>query len=71
MVQLQDFFTSIGSLFTNLFLHPDWHNVVDVLILAILIYQVIKLVMHTRSNSLFKGIAAVLVMAWLAVRVSH
>ena len=36
------------------------------LILTVLIYQVIKLVMHTRSNSLFKGIAAVLVMAWLA-----
>lgn len=66
MAQIQDFFTSIGALFTNLFVHPDWHNVADVLILAILIYQVIKLVMHTRSNSLFKGIAAVLVMAWLA-----
>ena len=66
MVRFQEFFTSIGSLFTNLLVHPDWHNVADVLILAVLIYQVIKLVMHTRSNSLFKGIAAVLVVAWLA-----
>ena len=66
MVRIQEFLLSISSLFTNLFMHPDWHNVVDVLILAMLIYQVIKLVMHTRSNSLFKGIAAVLVMAWLA-----
>lgn len=66
MIQLQEFLLSIGSLFSNLFQHPDWRNLADVLILAILIYQVIKLVMHTRSNSLFKGIAVVLVMAWLA-----
>ena len=66
MVRIQGFLMSIGTLFTNLFEHPDWHNVADVLILAILIYQIIKLVMHTRSNSLFKGIAVVLVMAWLA-----
>ncbi|MBR7189369.1 MAG: diadenylate cyclase CdaA [Clostridia bacterium] len=66
MVQLRNFFYSIGSLFTNLFQHPDWHNVVDVLLLAVIIYQIIKLVMHTRSNSLFKGIAAILVMAWLS-----
>ena len=66
MIQFQDFLLSIGSLFSNLFQHPDWRNLADVLILALLIYQVIKLVMHTRSNSLFKGIAVVLVMAWLA-----
>ena len=66
MVRLREFLWSIGSLFTNLFVHPDWHNIVDVLILTVLVYYAIKLVMHTRSNSLFKGIAAVLVMAWLA-----
>ena len=66
LVQPRNFFYSIGSLFTNLFQHPDWHNVVDVLLLAVIIYQIIKLVMHTRSNSLFKGIAAILVMAWLS-----
>lgn len=65
-MQVQDFLSSIGALFTNLFEHPDWHNLVDVAILAILIYNVIKLVMHTRSNSLFKGIAVVLVMAWIS-----
>ena len=66
MVQIREFFFSIGALFTNLFEHPDWHNIVDVAILAVLIYNVIKLVIHTRSNSLFKGIAMVLVMAWLS-----
>ena len=66
MLQIRDFFSSLGALFTNLFVHPDWHNIVDVLILSVLIYNVIKLVIHTRSNSLFKGIAVVLVMAWLS-----
>ena len=66
MSRFDDFFQTIGSLFTNLFQHPDWRNVADVLILAVLIYQVIKLVMHTRSNSLFKGIALILLVAWAA-----
>jgi len=66
MSQIQEFLRSVGSLFTNLFEQPDWRNIVDVLILAVLIYSVIKLVMHTRSNSLLKGIAVVLVMAALA-----
>ena len=66
MAQIQSFFTSIGSLFTNLFQHPDWHNIVDVAILAVLIYNVIKLVIHTRSNSLFKGIVLLLILAWLS-----
>ena len=63
MVQFREFLTSIGALFTNLFEHPDWHNIIDVAILTLLIYNAIKLVIHTRSNSLFKGIAVVLVMA--------
>ena len=66
MSQVREFFNSIGSLFTNLFVHPDWHNVVDVAILAVLIYHIIKLVIHPRSNSLFNGIAVVLVMAGLS-----
>ena len=66
MVQFREFLTSIGALFTNLFEHPDWHNIIDVAILTLLIYNAIKLVIHTRSNSLFKGIAVVLVMAWLS-----
>ena len=66
MVQVQDFFIQSGALFSNLFQHPDWRNILDVAILTILIYNVIKLVMHTRSNSLFKGIAAILIMSWIS-----
>ncbi len=72
MTQIQEFLNSIGALFTNLFVYPDWRNIIDVAILAILIYNAIKLVVHTRSNSLFKGIAVVLLLAWLssALRIS-
>lgn len=66
MMQVREFFIQAGALFTNLFEHPDWRNIVDVIILTVLIYHVIKLVMHTRSNSLFKGIIAILLMAWVA-----
>ena len=66
MTQIQEFLNSIGDLFSNLFVYPDWRNIVDVAILSILIYNAIKLVVHTRSNSLIKGIAVVLVIAWLS-----
>ena len=66
MTHLKDILAQSGALFTNLFQYPDWRNIVDVVILTVLIYQVIKLVMHTRSSSLFKGIAAILIMAWAA-----
>lgn len=66
MVQIQAFLTSIGAVFANLFVQPDWRNLVDIAILSVLIYNVIKLVMHTRANSLFKGIAVILILAWIS-----
>ena len=66
MTQIKNILMQSAALFTNLFQYPDWRNIVDVIILTIIIYQAIKLVMHTRSNSLFKGIAAILLIAWIA-----
>ena len=66
MIHIQSMLSQVGSLFANLFVNPDWRNMVDIAILAVLIYQVIKLVMHTRANSLFKGIGLILVLAWIA-----
>ena len=66
MIQIQAFLTSIGAMFSNLFVQSDWRNLVDIAILTVLIYQVIRLVMHTRANSLFKGIALILILAWLS-----
>jgi DNA-binding LacI/PurR family transcriptional regulator len=66
LIQIQAFLTSISAMFANLFVQPDWRNLVDIAILTVLIYQVIKLVMHTRANSLFKGIALILILAWIS-----
>ncbi len=63
LVQLQAFFGQIGNLFTNLFAHPDWRNIVDIVVLTLLIYNLLKLVSYTRANSLFKGIVFVAVLA--------
>jgi len=54
------------ALFENLFLRPDWRNILDVTIIAILIYQGIKLATRTRASALFKGIAAIVIVAWTA-----
>ena len=56
----------LGGLFSNLFIHPDWRDIVDVAILTVLIYNVLKLVRYTRASSLFKGIIFILVLAVLS-----
>ena len=63
LLQMQAFFSQIGNLFTNLFAHPDWRNIVDIVVLTVLIYNILKLVSYTRANSLFKGIVFVAVLA--------
>lgn len=66
LVQVQAFFSQIGNLFSNLFVHPDWRNIVDIAILTVLIYNLLKLVRYTRANSLFKGIGFILAMALIS-----
>jgi len=63
LVQLQAALSQIWALFSNLFVHPDWRNVLDVAILTVLIYHTMKLVRYTRASSLFKGIIFILALA--------
>ena len=65
MAGLQGVWTQVASLFSNLFDHPDWRNVLDILLVSVVIYQVLKLFLHTRANSVVKGVAIVLVFTWL------
>ena len=53
MAQISSFFRDVGAMFTNLFLQPDWRNVFDVAIMTVLIYYIIKLLIHTRASSVF------------------
>ncbi len=54
------------SLFSNLFLQPDWHTYMDILLIAILMYQLLKRLMRTRANSVIRGVALVLIVTWLS-----
>ena len=63
LVQVQAIFNQIGNLFSNLFVHPDWRNILDIAILTVMIYNLLKLVSYTRANSLFKGIIFIIVLA--------
>lgn len=58
--------TAVKTVYNNLFLHPDWRNYLDILILAVMIYEVMRLVIRTRASSVIKGVFVFLVLAWLA-----
>lgn len=66
MVQLRLFMNEIVALFSSLFLRPDWRNFLDIAVTSIIIYNLIRLVVRTRASAVFKGIAFVIVLAWLA-----
>ena len=66
MAQISSFLREVAALFASLFLQPDWRNILDVAIMTVLIYQVIKLLIRTRASSVFKGVGVVLVVAWLS-----
>lgn len=66
MAKLWEYFAQVTSLFASLFTQPDWRDWLDIALMAILIYQGLKLLMRTRANSVFKGIAIVLVLAWIS-----
>lgn len=59
MTQVMNLFTKIVASLSNLFVHPDIRNILDVVILTVLIYNVLKLGLQTRANSLFKGVMVV------------
>ena len=63
VLQIQAILNHLGNLFTNLFVHPDWRNILDIALLTVLIYNLLKLVSYTRASSLFKGIVFILAMA--------
>ena len=66
MALLYNWAAQLGSLFSNLFLQPDWHSYLDIAIIAILMYQVLKRLMRTRANSVIRGVALILLCTWLS-----
>ncbi|MDO4357638.1 MAG: diadenylate cyclase CdaA [Clostridia bacterium] len=66
MVQLRLFLSETAALFSSLFMRPDWRNVLDIAVTSIIIYNLFRLAVRTRASAVFKGIALVFVLAWLA-----
>ncbi len=54
------------SLFSNLFVRPDWRNILDIAIVSVLVYQLIRALAHTRANTVLKGVFIVLLITGLA-----
>ena len=55
----------IKTLFVNLFQQPDWRNYLDILITTIIIYELIVLMIRTRSSAVIKGVLVLLLFAWI------
>lgn len=66
MTRLLSYFAQAGSLFTSLFVQPNWRDWLDIVLVTVLVYQLTKLLLRTRANSVFKGIAIILAMAWIS-----
>lgn len=66
MDALSRLWQQVTSLFPNLFISPDIRSILDIMIVSVLIYQVFKMFLHTRANSLIKGVVMVLAVTWLS-----
>ncbi|MBQ9408030.1 MAG: diadenylate cyclase CdaA, partial [Clostridia bacterium] len=55
----------IKTLFVNLFQQPDWRNYLDIFITAVIIYELIQLMIRTRSSAVIKGVLVLLLFAWI------
>ena len=56
----------LTALFSNIFTHADWHDVLDVVLVSFVIYQLMKLFIHTRADSVLKGFCVLLLLTWLS-----
>lgn len=66
MMQLQYFWQQAINMARNLLTSLNGRNVLDILIVAMLVYYATKLVRQTRANSVVKGFAVMLALMWLS-----
>jgi len=66
MAELSGIWQQIAAFFASLFAPPNWHNLLDIAIVTILIYQVIKVLSKTRSNAVLKGVGILIIVAWIS-----
>lgn len=56
----------LTELYWNVFYCPDWRDVLDITIVAFLIYQLLRFTRQTRGSSVFKGLVIIMLVTWLS-----
>ncbi|MGI6172548.1 MAG: diadenylate cyclase CdaA [Christensenellales bacterium] len=64
MSRLAEFWNHTAQLFASVFFALDIRNIVDILLVTLVIYRMLTMFMHTRANSVLKGVALLLVFMW-------
>ena len=65
MERLGNLGAALQMLFSNVFQMLDWRNILDIAIIAVVIYELIKLMIRTRSSAVLKGVLILVAFAWL------
>ncbi|MGI5898330.1 MAG: diadenylate cyclase CdaA [Christensenellales bacterium] len=63
---MKELWLAISNFFTSTINQLDLLNYIDIAIVSVIIYQVLKLTRRTRANQVIKGLILVLVALWLA-----
>jgi len=66
MAQIAYSWNQLISLINSLLSSMEWRNALDIAIVTLIVYQIVKLVRQTRANSVLKGLAFILALTWLS-----
>jgi diadenylate cyclase len=66
---LEGLWAQLTELYYNVFYRPDWRDVLDILIVATIIYQLLRFTRQTRGSSVFKGFVVILIVTWISAAV--
>jgi len=63
---ITQFFSQALDVLGSLFVRPGWAEMLDIAVMSFFIYQLIKLIRHTRANSVLKGLGLILLLTLLS-----
>lgn len=66
-MDITEVLTNMGHRFVNFAFSLQWWDILDILVIAYLIYRLLLLVKKTNTSRLIKGILVVLVVLWLSM----
>ncbi len=63
---MEAFWNQVQTFFWNIFNRPGFTDYIDILIVAVLLYQLVMLTRETRAIQVLKGLAVLLVVSWIS-----